>query len=86
MKHCTSTSIAAIQKGVVDRDNKKYLSQYHTLLCKGNPTLQTCGLRPVKTSMQGGGGGGGGGGQKTKWKTPPPNFEELIESITNMLL
>ena len=33
----------------------------------------------------GGGGGGGGGGQKTKWKTPSPNFEELIESITNML-
>ena len=29
---------------------------------------------------------GGGGGQKTKWKTPSPNFEELIESITNMLL
>ena len=27
----------------------------------------------------------GGGGQKTKWKTPSPNFEELIESITNML-
>ena len=27
-----------------------------------------------------------GGGQKTKWKTPSPNFEELIESITNMLL
>ena len=26
------------------------------------------------------------GGQKTKWKTPSPNFEELIESITNMLL
>ena len=26
-----------------------------------------------------------GGGQKTKWKTPSPNFEELIESITNML-
>ena len=25
------------------------------------------------------------GGQKTKWKTPSPNFEELIESITNML-
>ena len=33
-----------------------------------------------------GGGGGGGGGAKTKWKTPSPNFEELIESITNMLL
>ena len=31
-------------------------------------------------------GGGGGGGQKTKWKIPSPNFEELIESITNMLL
>ena len=30
--------------------------------------------------------GGGGGGQKTKWKTPSPNFEELIESVTNMLL
>ena len=30
--------------------------------------------------------GGGGGGQKTKWKTPSSNFEELIESITNMLL
>ena len=30
--------------------------------------------------------GGGGGGAKTKWKTPSPNFEELIESITNMLL
>ena len=30
--------------------------------------------------------GGGGGGQKTKWKTPSTNFEELIESITNMLL
>ena len=29
-------------------------------------------------------GGGGGGGQKTKWKTPSPKFEELIESITNM--
>ena len=29
-----------------------------------------------------GGGGGGGGGQKTKWKTPSLNFEELIESIT----
>ena len=29
---------------------------------------------------------GGGGGQKTKWKTPSSNFEELIESITNMLL
>ena len=28
---------------------------------------------------------GGGGGQKTKWKTPSPNFEDLIESITNML-
>ena len=28
----------------------------------------------------------GGGGQKTKWKTPSSNFEELIESITNMLL
>ena len=27
-----------------------------------------------------------GGGQKTKWKTPSPNFEEFIESITNMLL
>ena len=27
----------------------------------------------------------GGGGQKTKWKTPSPNFVELIESITNML-
>ena len=26
-----------------------------------------------------------GGGQNTKWKTPSPNFEELIESITNML-
>ena len=26
------------------------------------------------------------GGQKTKWKTPSSNFEELIESITNMLL
>ena len=29
---------------------------------------------------------GGGGGQKTKWKTPSSKFEELIESITNMLL
>ena len=29
------------------------------------------------------GGGGGGGG--TKWKTLSPNFEKLIESITNML-
>ena len=28
----------------------------------------------------------GGGGQKTKCKTPSPNFEELIESITNMQL
>ena len=36
--------------------------------------------------MKEGGGGGGGGGQKTKWKTLFPNFEELIESITNMLL
>ena len=27
----------------------------------------------------------GGEGQETKWKTPSPNFEELIESITNML-
>ena len=36
--------------------------------------------------MQAGGGGGGGGGKKTKCKTPSPNFEELIESITNMLL
>ena len=29
----------------------------------------------------------GGGGQKTRWTTPSPNFEELIESITltNML-
>ena len=35
---------------------------------------------------RGRGGGGGGGGQKTKWKTPSSNFEELIESITNMLL
>ena len=25
------------------------------------------------------------GGQKTKWKTPSPSYEELIESITNML-
>ena len=25
-------------------------------------------------------------GKKTKRKTPSPNFEELIESITNMLL
>ena len=25
------------------------------------------------------------GGQKTKWKTPSPNFVELIKSITNML-
>ena len=32
------------------------------------------------------GKGGGGGGQNTKCKTPSPNFEELIESITNMLL
>ena len=32
------------------------------------------------------GGRGGGGGQKTKWKIPFPKFEELIESITNMLL
>ena len=29
-------------------------------------------------------GEGGGGGQKTKWKTPSPNFEELIENITNI--
>ena len=28
----------------------------------------------------------GGAGQKTKCKTPSPNFEELIESITSMLL
>ena len=28
----------------------------------------------------------GGGGQKTKWKTPSSNFEELIESITNYFL
>ena len=28
---------------------------------------------------------GGGGGQKTEWKTPSPNFVELIENITNML-
>ena len=35
--------------------------------------------------MMRGGGGGGGGGPKTKWKTPYPNFEELIESITNVI-
>ena len=27
----------------------------------------------------------GGGGQKTKFKTPSPNFEDLIESIPNIL-
>ena len=32
------------------------------------------------------GRGGGGGGQKTKCRTPSPKLEELIESITNMLL
>ena len=30
--------------------------------------------------------GGGGGGAKNKVKTSPPNFDELIESIMNMLL
>ena len=31
-------------------------------------------------------GGGGGGGAKNKVQDTIPNFEELIESITNMLL
>ena len=31
-----------------------------------------------------GGGGGGGERAKTKCKTPSPNSEELIESITNI--
>ena len=42
--------------------------------------------RTIMYNATQGGGGGGGGGQKTKWKTPSSNFEELIESITNKLL
>ena len=49
------------------------------------PTHYKCATIKYK-QLPRGGGGGGGGGQKTKCKTPSPNVEELIESITNMLL
>ena len=37
-------------------------------------------------SMDRGGGGGGRQKKQSACRTPSPKFEELIESITNMLL